>query len=112
VSPTLANAPMLDADQHHLLHHVHLPSGTSWVFSSLHANVGLYLVGAGVGDYLDSSHGVGYLIRQAEAYLDINTVMPGLVVFPASALALDSLVGRIEARLMKWQPHTTETGML
>ena len=42
------------------------------------------------------------MIRQAEGNLDIKTVMAGLVVFPASALARDSLVGRIEARLMKW----------
>ena len=50
--PALPNEPMLDADQHRLLHRVHLPSATSWAFSSLHAEVGLNLVGAGVGEYL------------------------------------------------------------
>ncbi len=110
VSPVvLANARMLGADQRQLLRHVYLPSATSWVFSSLHTSVGLAFVGAVVGEYLGSSQGVGYLILQAEGSFDINTVMAGIVVLTVFALALDSLVGRIETRLMKWQPRTGAT---
>ena len=113
VSPVvLANARMLGADQRQLLRHVYLPSATSWVFSSLHTSVGLAFVGAVVGEYLGSSQGVGYLILQAEGSFDINTVMAGIVVLTVFALALDSLVGRIEHRLMKWQPKTGETEKL
>ena len=47
VSPVLlANARMLGASNRQLLRHVYLPSATSWVFSSLHASVGLAFVGA------------------------------------------------------------------
>jgi NitT/TauT family transport system permease protein len=113
VSPVvLANARMLGADQRQLLRHVYLPSATSWVFSSLHTSVGLAFVGAVVGEYLGSSQGVGYLILQAEGSFDINTVMAGIVVLTVFALALDSLVGRIEHRLMKWQPKSGETEKL
>lgn len=113
VSPVvLANARMLGASQRQLLRHVYLPSATSWVFSSLHTSVGLAFVGAVVGEYLGSSQGVGYLILQAEGSFDINTVMAGIVVLTAFALALDALVGRIERRLMKWQPRAGETEKL
>jgi len=113
VSPVvLANARMLGADARQLLRHVYLPSATSWVFSSLHTSVGLAFVGAVVGEYLGSSQGVGYLILQAEGSFDINTVMAGIVVLTAFALVLDSLVGRVEKRLMKWQPKTGETEKL
>ena len=113
VSPTvLANARMLGAGQRQLLRHVYLPSATSWVFSSLHTAVGLAFVGAVVGEYLGSSQGVGYLILQAEGSFDINTVMAGIIVLTAFALLLDALVGRIERRLMKWQPRTSETEKL
>lgn len=106
VSPViLANARMLGANQRQLLRHVYLPSATSWVFSSLHTSVGLAFVGAVVGEYLGSSAGVGYLILQAEGSFDINTVMAGILVLTAFALALDALVGRIERRLMRWQPQ-------
>ncbi|WP_137921192.1 ABC transporter permease [Hydrogenophaga sp. 2FB] len=113
VSPViLANARMLGASQKQLLRHVYLPSATSWVFSSLHTSVGLAFVGAVVGEYLGSSQGVGYLILQAEGSFDINTVMAGIVVLTAFALALDAAVGRIEKRLMKWQPRSGETEKL
>ena len=101
----LDNARMLGASQRHLLRHVYLPSATSWVFSSLHTSVGLAFVGAVVGEYLGSARGVGYLILQAEGTFDINTVVAGIVVLTAFALALDALVGRIERRLLKWQPR-------
>ena len=105
VSPViLANARMLGASPRQLLRHVYLPSATSWVFSSLHTSVGLAFVGAVVGEYLGSASGVGYLIHQAEGVFDINTVMAGILVLTGFALALDGAVGRIEKRLMKWQP--------
>ena len=113
VSPVvLANARMLGASQRQLLRHVYLPSATSWVFSSLHTSVGLAFVGAVVGEYLGSSRGVGYLILQAEGAFDINTVMAGILVLTAFALLLDGAVGRIEQRLMKWQPKSGETEKL
>jgi len=113
VSPVvLANARMLGADRRQLLRYVYLPSATSWVFSSLHTSVGLAFVGAVVGEYLGSSQGVGYLILQAEGSFDINTVMAGIVVLTAFALVLDSLVGKLEKHLMKWQPKSGETEKL
>ena len=113
VSPVvLANARMLGANQRQLLRHVYLPSATSWVFSSLHTSVGLAFVGAVVGEYLGSSQGVGYLILQAEGSFDINTVMAGILVLTGFALLLDMLVGRIERRLMKWQPREAQTETL
>ena len=113
VSPVvLANARMLGANRKQLLRHVYLPSATSWVFSSLHTSVGLAFVGAVVGEYLGSSQGVGYLILQAEGTFDINTVMAGIVVLTGFALLLDGVVGRVEKRLMKWQPRAGETEKL
>ncbi len=113
VSPVvLANARMLGASHRQLLRHVYLPSATSWVFSSLHTSVGLAFVGAVVGEYLGSSRGVGYLILQAEGAFDINTVMAGILVLTVFALLLDGAVGRIERRLMKWQPRAGESEKL
>lgn len=113
VSPVvLANARMLGARQRQLLRTVYLPSATAWVFSSLHTSVGLAFVGAVVGEYLGSARGVGYLILQAEGTFDVNTVFAGIVVLTAFALLLDGLVGRIERRLMKWQPRQGETEKL
>ena len=113
VSPVvLANARMLGASQRQLLRHIYLPSATSWVFSSLHTSVGMAFVGAVVGEYLGSAKGVGYLILQAEGVFDINTVIAGIAVLTMFALLLDTLVTRIEARLLVWRPRTAETEQL
>ncbi|MFC5522314.1 ABC transporter permease [Polaromonas jejuensis] len=113
VSPVvLANARMLSANQRQLLRTVYLPSATSWVFSSLHTSVGLAFVGAVVGEYLGSARGVGYLILQAEGTFDVNTVFAGIVVLTAFALVLDGIVGKLEKRLMRWQPRSGETEKL
>ena len=110
VSPVvLANVRMLGANSRQLLRNVYLPSATSWVFSSLHTSVGLAFVGAIVGEYLGSARGVGYLILQAEGTFDINTVFAGILVLTAFALVLDTGVGWLEKRLMKWQPKSGET---
>jgi len=113
VSPVLlANARMLGASHRQLLRTVYLPSATAWVFSSLHTSVGLAFVGAVVGEYLGSARGVGYLIQQAEGTFDVNTVFAGIVVLTFFALLLDGLVGRVERRLMTWQPRAGETDKL
>lgn len=113
VSPVvLANARMLGASQRQLLRTVYLPSATSWVFSSLHTSVGLAFVGAVVGEYLGSARGVGYVILQAEGSFDVNTVFAGIVVLTVFALLLDGIVGKLEKRLMKWQPRSGQTEKL
>lgn len=108
----LANARMLGASRRDLLRTVYLPSATSWVFSSLHTSVGMAFVGAVVGEYLGSAAGVGYLILQAEAVFDINTVFAGILVLTLFALALDAIVTLVERRLLVWRPVQGDTGML
>jgi len=39
-------------------------------------------------------------------------VMAGILVLTAFALVLDALVGKVEKRLMKWQPKAGETEKL
>ena len=108
VSPVvLANARMLGASPRQLLRHVYLPSAMSWVFSSLHASVGMAFVGAVVGEYLGSDKGVGYLILQAEGVFDVNTVFAGVLVLTGCALLLDGLVTLVERRLLNWRPTST-----
>ena len=105
VSPVvLSNARMLGARKRQLLRHVYLPSATAWVFSSLHASVGMAFVGAVVGEYLGSARGVGDLILQAEGVFDINTVLAGVVVLTGCALVLDRIVSLAERRLLRWRP--------
>jgi len=105
VNPVLvANSRMLGASKRQLLRYVYVPSATAWVFSSLHAAVGMAFVGAVIGEYLGSARGVGYLILQAEGVFDINTVFAGVLVLTVCALLLDWIVTIAERRLLRWRP--------
>lgn len=100
----LANARILGASRRQLLTRVYLPSATGWVFSSLHASIGMAFAGAVIGEYMGSARGLGYLILQAESVFDINAVFAGMVLLTIFAVILDELVTRIENRLVKWRP--------
>jgi NitT/TauT family transport system permease protein len=105
VSPVVhSNVRMLGASRSQMLRYLYLPSAASWVFSSLHNAVGMAFVGAVVGEYLGSARGIGYLILEAEGSFNINAVIAGIVVLTVFALLIDTLVTRIERRLLIWQP--------
>ena len=101
----LANARMLGASRRQLLTRVYLPSATGWVFSSLHASVGMAFAGAVIGEYMGSARGLGYLILQAESVFDINAVFAGMVLLTVFAVILDWTVSLVEKRLVKWRPN-------
>ena len=61
----LNSTRMLGASRMQLIRYFYLPSAMTWVFSSLHASVGMAFVGAVVGEYMGSAEGVGYLILGA-----------------------------------------------
>ena len=108
VSPVvLANARMLGASQKQLMRRVYIPSAMTWVFSSLHVSVGMAFVGAVIGEYLGSSAGVGYLILQAEATFDIDSVLAGVFTLTLFALVLDHLITYAENHLLRWRPKST-----
>jgi NitT/TauT family transport system permease protein len=106
VSPVvLANARMLGMDEKQLFRHVYWPAALSWMFSSLHTSVGFALVGAVVGEYLGSAAGLGYLIHEAEGVFDTTGVFAGMVILAAFVLLVDSVVTRIEHKLLVWRPE-------
>lgn len=78
-----------------------VPGAVPWMLSTMRLNIGFAMIGAVVGEYISSKAGLGYLIYNAGALYDLNTVFVGIFCLMALALALDALLGRIEARL-KW----------
>lgn len=104
VHPALiANVRLLGASTWQQVHLVYLPAAIGWIFSSLNTVLGLAFVGVVVGEYLGSTRGIGYLILQAEASFDVNTVMAGIIVLTVCALLFDLILERVERRLSPWR---------
>jgi NitT/TauT family transport system permease protein len=100
----LNNARMLGASERQLVRHVLIPSALTWIFSSLHISIGFAIIAVVVGEYLGASHGIGYLISQAEGVFDTTGVFAGMVVLSAVVLVIGMGVNRLEAWLLRWKP--------
>src|SRR5882672_1527485 len=104
VNPVLvANARMLGASERQLIRHVLVPSALSWIFSSLHISIGFAIIAVVVGEYLGSSHGIGYTIAQAEGVFDTTGVFAGMTILSAAVLVIGRGVDRLERWLLRWK---------
>jgi NitT/TauT family transport system permease protein len=78
-----------------------VPGATPWILSTMRLNIGFAMIGAVVGEYISSKVGLGYMIYNAGALYDLNSVFVGIFSLMALALVLDAILGRIEDRF-KW----------
>ncbi|MGE5242611.1 MAG: ABC transporter permease [Betaproteobacteria bacterium] len=97
------NARMLGASERQLVRHVLVPSALTWIFSSLHTSLGFAMVGAVVGEYLGSAHGLGYVISQAEGTFDTTGVFAGMTVLGLVVVTVGAGVTRLERWLLRWK---------
>lgn len=109
VDPMIVNnARMLGASERQLIRHVLIPSALTWIFSSLHISIGFAIIAVVVGEYLGASHGIGYMISQAEGVFDTTGVFAGMAILAGVVLAVGVLVERLERYLLRWKAHNTE----
>jgi NitT/TauT family transport system permease protein len=98
------NVRMLGANERQMTWHVLLPSALTWILTSLHTAVGFAMVGAVVGEYLGASRGLGHIISQSEGNLDATGVWAGMFVLCVVVVVVETLVTRLERRLVRWKP--------
>ncbi len=107
----IANAHILGASKWQVTTTVVLPSAMTWILASLHVSFGFALVGAVVGEFLGSRQGIGLLIATAQGAFNAAGVFAAMLVLAAVALAVEFLITRIEAAVLRWRPpQFTETG--
>jgi NitT/TauT family transport system permease protein len=101
----LANARILGARPGQLNRHVILPSALSWITASLHTSFGFALVGAIVGEYLGARQGIGLMIATAQGTFNANGVYAAMLILAIVAIIAETLVTRVENRLIRWRPN-------
>lgn len=100
----MANAQILGARGWQLTRSVVIPSAMSWIFASLHVSFGFAIIGAIVGEFVGSRHGIGLLINIAKGTFDSAGMYAAIVVIMIVALAAEYLMTWIESRLATWRP--------
>src|SRR5207244_11990593 len=97
------NVRMLGATERQLVRHVLIPSALTWIFSSLQTSLGFAMVGAVVGEYLGATHGLGYVIAQAEGTFDTTGVFAGMTILALVVVAVSMAMTRLEQWLLRWK---------
>ena len=87
---------------------VYVPSALAWVFASLSPAISFALIGVIVGEFIGSERGLGKVIIEAEAQLQIADMMVALIVLMTIGVALVLVFRSIERRLLRWQRHHAE----
>ena len=97
------NVRMLGATERQLVRHVLIPTALTWIFASLQTSLGFAMVGAVVGEYLGATHGLGYVISQAEGTFDTTGVFAGMAVLGLVVVVVSAAVSRLEKWLLRWK---------
>ena len=86
--------------------HFRLPAAMPSLASGLRVAATVAPIGAIVGEWVGASGGLGYVINQANARMQTDTVFAGLFLLVIMVLVLRSLVDFALDRLVHWAPRT------
>jgi NitT/TauT family transport system permease protein len=85
-----------------LLRYVQVPSAMPYIMAGLSTGMVLAVIGAIVGEFVGAKSGIGVLILQANASLDLPSVFALLVVLAAAGVVLNAVLQKIETRVCFW----------
>lgn len=99
-------AHVMGAGRWRMLMQIRLPAALPALASGLRVATVVAPIGAVFGEWVGASAGLGYLILQANARMQIDLLFAALVVLGVGAVALYYLVDALLRRLVAWQPET------
>jgi putative hydroxymethylpyrimidine transport system permease protein len=89
-----------------VLRHVRLPAALPALASGLRVAAAVAPIGAVVGEWVGSGAGLGYLMLQANARVQIDLMFAALITLAALAVALYFTVDLVLRKAIPWQPDT------
>jgi len=99
-------ARTLGADRSALLLQVQLPAALPAFGSGLRVAASVAPIGAVVGEWVGSSSGLGYLMLNANARMQVDLVFAALLILALIAVTLYFLIDALARRLTPWQADT------
>jgi putative hydroxymethylpyrimidine transport system permease protein len=99
-------ANVMGAGRWRVLTQIRLPAALPSLASGLRVATVVAPIGAVFGEWVGASAGLGYLILQANARMQIDLLFAALAVLGVVAVALYYLIDALLRRLVAWQPET------
>ncbi|HEV2992654.1 MAG TPA: ABC transporter permease subunit [Candidatus Angelobacter sp.] len=82
------------------------PSAIMWVLAGARINIGMALLGAFIGEFIGSSHGLGHSIIVAEGLFNVSQIWVGVLGIVLIALTFQAITIPIEQWARRWRLST------
>lgn len=93
-----------------LIRHVVLPAALPQALVGLRYALGTAWLSLVVGEQINATAGIGYLVMDAREFLRTDIILVGLLVYALLGLGADQLVRAIERRALAWRPSLVGEG--
>jgi NitT/TauT family transport system permease protein len=98
-------ATVLGAKRRHLFAKVFIPTAIPSIFGGLRLGLIYSLLGVVTAELIGSNDGMGQLLQQAAGVFETDEVWGLLIVLAVVAALVNTLMGRLERHLLRWQPQ-------
>ena len=95
----------MHASRWQILRYLEIPSALPILFGGLRIGATLSVIGAVVGEFVGSDHGLGFLINLGRGQYDMALVFVAIFTLIILALCLYGLAMMAEKRSMPWKQH-------
>ena len=98
----------LHASKLQLFIKIRIPNSLPYIFSGFKISATLCVVGSIVGEFIASDKGLGYLLKDAQAFIDTPTMFACLILISVIGVVFFSLISILERLVMPWKPAEQE----
>ena len=98
---------MLEAPRHKVLLHLEIPAALPAFLAGLRVSGTLAGMGAVVGEFVASTQGLGYLVKQGQNLYDMPMMFVAIITLMAIALTVYGLLTVVERRALRWNVQDT-----
>jgi len=97
-------ASVFGLSQRELVRQVILPGALPSALVGLRYSLGSAWLSLVIGEQINASSGIGYLVMTARDFLRTDIIFVGLIVYALLGLGADQLVRAIERSVLRWRP--------
>ncbi len=92
----------LNASKAQVFFKIRIPNSLPYIFAGIKIGATMCVVGSIVGEFVASAKGLGFLLRDAQAFIDTPTMFACLLLLSVMGLLFFSVIGVLEKLCMPW----------
>jgi ABC-type nitrate/sulfonate/bicarbonate transport system permease component len=107
IDPILVRAAAsLGASKTDIFRYVELPAASPSIITGLRIGFGMAFFVIVAAEFIAADSGLGFLINNSRTFFDVPRMLLGASVIGAIGFAFNTILRRVEARLLAWQPQS------